>query len=197
MKLKSKENVATALCFYFEGRPSHLPLPPRLARAAFTALKGARRRRAGWQAQRRSSARRAAAAPTAPTAGRTCSELLRVSPSLSAPLHAANRSSAKSLSSPLRQLEILTERQRSALVMSGSYCKSLYPFGGEQHQQGLSFEAGEVIKVVQALPGGWWEGEKDGARGWFPSSYVQVLEVSSDFAVLDADLLKQTDPIRL
>lgn len=61
--------------------------------------------------------------------------------------------------------------------MSGSHCKSLYPFSGEQHQQGLSFEAGEIIKVVQALPGGWWEGEKDGARGWFPSSYVQVLEV--------------------
>lgn len=61
--------------------------------------------------------------------------------------------------------------------MAGSYCKSLYPFTGEQHQQGLSFEAGEMIKVVQALPGGWWEGEKDGARGWFPSTYVQVLEV--------------------
>uniref|UniRef100_A0A7N8WQF1 Growth arrest-specific protein 7-like n=1 Tax=Mastacembelus armatus TaxID=205130 RepID=A0A7N8WQF1_9TELE len=60
--------------------------------------------------------------------------------------------------------------------MSGSYCKSLYPFSGEQHQQGLSFEAGEIIKVVQVLPGGWWEGEKDGTRGWFPSSYVQVLE---------------------
>uniref|UniRef100_A0AAQ5XAV7 Growth arrest specific 7 n=1 Tax=Amphiprion ocellaris TaxID=80972 RepID=A0AAQ5XAV7_AMPOC len=64
--------------------------------------------------------------------------------------------------------------------MSGSYCKSLYPFGGEQHQQGLSFEAGEIIKVVQALPGGWWEGEKDGARGWFPSSYVQMLEVRQE-----------------
>lgn len=57
----------------------------------------------------------------------------------------------------------------------------MYPFGGEQHQQGLSFEAGETIKVTQALPGGWWEGEKDGARGWFPSSYVQVLEVSTLF----------------
>lgn len=61
--------------------------------------------------------------------------------------------------------------------MSGSFCRTLYPFSGEQHQQGLSFQAGEVVKVVQALPGGWWEGEKDGARGWFPSSYVQVTEV--------------------
>lgn len=62
--------------------------------------------------------------------------------------------------------------------MSGSYCRSLYPFSGEQHLQGLCFDAGEIIRVVQALPGGWWEGERDGHRGWFPSSYVQVLEVS-------------------
>lgn len=65
-------------------------------------------------------------------------------------------------------------------TMSGSYCKTLYPFSGEQHQQGLSFEAGEIIRVVQALPGGWWEGERDGDRGWFPSSYVQVLEVRDE-----------------
>uniref|UniRef100_A0A8C6PTD6 Growth arrest specific 7 n=1 Tax=Nothobranchius furzeri TaxID=105023 RepID=A0A8C6PTD6_NOTFU len=69
--------------------------------------------------------------------------------------------------------------------MSGSYCKSLYPFSGEQHQQGLSFEAGEMIRVVQAIPGGWWEGEKDGARGWFPSSYVQVLERVANLPVED------------
>ena len=63
------------------------------------------------------------------------------------------------------------------MEMSGCYCKSLYPFSGDQHQQGLTFEAGDRIKIIQALPGGWWEGEKDGATGWFPSSYVQVLEV--------------------
>ncbi|KAI4886692.1 hypothetical protein NFI96_021383 [Prochilodus magdalenae] len=60
--------------------------------------------------------------------------------------------------------------------MSGCFCKSLYAFSGEQHQQGLKFEAGELIKITQALPGGWWEGEKDGVTGWFPSSYVQVVE---------------------
>ncbi|CAM9341582.1 unnamed protein product [Lampetra planeri] len=72
--------------------------------------------------------------------------------------------------------------------MSGSLCKSLYPFGGEQHQQGLSFQAGELIEVVQALPGGWWEGEKDGARGWFPSSYVQVLEGKQTSIIIAAVL---------
>lgn len=62
-------------------------------------------------------------------------------------------------------------------AMAGAYCKSLYAFSGDQRQQGLSFEAGEIIKVIQASAGGWWEGEKDGVRGWFPASYVQVLEV--------------------
>uniref|UniRef100_A0A9J8BFJ7 Growth arrest specific 7 n=1 Tax=Cyprinus carpio carpio TaxID=630221 RepID=A0A9J8BFJ7_CYPCA len=63
-------------------------------------------------------------------------------------------------------------------MMSGSFCRSLYAFTGDQHQQGLKFEAGELIRITQALDGGWWEGEKDGVKGWFPSAYVQ-LELSS------------------
>lgn len=66
--------------------------------------------------------------------------------------------------------------------MSGFYYKTLYPFSGEQHLEGLSFEAGDIIRVVQALPGGWWEGERDGYKGWFPSSYVRVLEVKKSFS---------------
>uniref|UniRef100_H3D1T6 Growth arrest specific 7 n=1 Tax=Tetraodon nigroviridis TaxID=99883 RepID=H3D1T6_TETNG len=77
--------------------------------------------------------------------------------------------------------------------MSGSYCRSLYPFSGEQHQQGLSFDAGEIIRVVQALPGGWWEGERDGHRGWFPTSYVQVLERTASLSHLPVEDLK--DPL--
>ncbi|KAK7123234.1 hypothetical protein R3I94_020129 [Phoxinus phoxinus] len=64
-------------------------------------------------------------------------------------------------------------------MMSGSFCRSLYAFSGDQRPQGLSFEAGEMIRVTQALDGGWWEGEKDGEKGWFPSTYVQTENVSS------------------
>ncbi|XP_026855489.2 growth arrest-specific protein 7-like isoform X2 [Electrophorus electricus] len=71
--------------------------------------------------------------------------------------------------------------------MSGSFCKSLYAFSGDQHQQGLKFEAGDIIKITQVLPGGWWEGEKDGIRGWFPSSYVQVVEKSVSMSVLPGE----------
>ncbi|XP_061564580.1 growth arrest-specific protein 7 isoform X2 [Cololabis saira] len=77
--------------------------------------------------------------------------------------------------------------------MSGCYCRSLYGFSGEQHQQGLSFQAGELIQVLQALPGGWWEGERDGNRGWFPSSYVQVLERTASLSQLPVEDLK--DPL--
>ncbi|XP_052468210.1 growth arrest-specific protein 7 isoform X5 [Carassius gibelio] len=63
--------------------------------------------------------------------------------------------------------------------MSGSFCRSLYSFPGDQHRQGLRFEAGELIRITQARDGGWWEGEKDGVKGWFPSNYVQLEKLSS------------------
>jgi len=36
----------------------------------------------------------------------------------------------------------------------------------------LSFRAGEVIHVLNRDETGWWDGELDGRRGWFPSNYV-------------------------
>lgn len=65
--------------------------------------------------------------------------------------------------------------------MSGARCRTLYPFSGERHGQGLRFAAGELITLLQVPDGGWWEGEKeDGLRGWFPASYVQLLEVRGE-----------------
>ncbi|XP_072311895.1 growth arrest-specific protein 7-like isoform X2 [Eucyclogobius newberryi] len=78
--------------------------------------------------------------------------------------------------------------------MSGFYCHTLYGFSGDEHPQGLSFHPGDVIRVLQALPGGWWEGEKDGARGWFPSSYVQVLEKPVSLSQLSGEELREPLP---
>lgn len=36
----------------------------------------------------------------------------------------------------------------------------------------LSFASGQVIKVFNRDSSGWWDGELDGERGWFPSNYV-------------------------
>jgi len=47
-----------------------------------------------------------------------------------------------------------------------------------QHQNAtcLSFQAGQVIHVLNRDPSGWWDGEIDGQRGWFPSNYVSADE---------------------
>ncbi|KAJ7745712.1 SH3 domain-containing protein, partial [Mycena metata] len=36
----------------------------------------------------------------------------------------------------------------------------------------LSFRAGQVIHVLNRDSSGWWYGELEGRRGWFPSNYV-------------------------
>ncbi len=36
----------------------------------------------------------------------------------------------------------------------------------------LTFKAGQIIRVCNRDPSGWWDGEVDSRRGWFPSNYV-------------------------
>src|SRR6267154_768900 len=47
-----------------------------------------------------------------------------------------------------------------------------------QHQNAtcLSFRAGQVIHGLNRDPSGWWDGEINGQRGWFPSNYVSADE---------------------
>jgi son of sevenless-like protein len=48
-------------------------------------------------------------------------------------------------------------------------------------QQGatyLSFRAGQVIHVLNRDSSGWWDGELEGRRGWFPSNYVSTEVIS-------------------
>lgn len=40
--------------------------------------------------------------------------------------------------------------------------------------QCLQFRAGQVIHVLNRDETGWWDGELDGQRGWFPSNYVDT-----------------------
>jgi son of sevenless-like protein len=42
----------------------------------------------------------------------------------------------------------------------------------------LSFRAGQVIHVHNRDSSGWWDGEIEGRRGWFPSNYVNAEIVS-------------------
>ncbi|KAJ3710341.1 ras guanine nucleotide exchange factor domain-containing protein [Lentinula guzmanii] len=38
----------------------------------------------------------------------------------------------------------------------------------------LSFRAGQLIHVLNRDASGWWDGELEGKRGWFPSNYVNA-----------------------
>jgi len=51
----------------------------------------------------------------------------------------------------------------------------------------LAFRAGQVIHVFNRDPTGWWDGEVEGRRGWFPSNYV-----SSEIAPL-----KEEEPLEM
>lgn len=42
----------------------------------------------------------------------------------------------------------------------------------------LSFQQGQIIKVYTRDDSGWWDGEIDGNRGWFPSNYVDESGIS-------------------
>ncbi|KAK4705784.1 hypothetical protein P7C70_g404, partial [Phenoliferia sp. Uapishka_3] len=39
----------------------------------------------------------------------------------------------------------------------------------------LSFAAGQIIRTLNKDGSGWWDGELEGRRGWFPSNYVEVM----------------------
>jgi son of sevenless len=45
----------------------------------------------------------------------------------------------------------------------------------------LAFRAGQVIHVLNRDTSGWWDGELEGRRGWFPSNYV-----NADVEVVDS-----------
>ncbi|KAI9252153.1 ras guanine nucleotide exchange factor domain-containing protein [Sporodiniella umbellata] len=55
--------------------------------------------------------------------------------------------------------------------------KALYPFRSSE-KSSLSFEKDEYIDVLSQLDSGWWDGWCRGNRGWFPSNYVQISEMS-------------------
>lgn len=72
--------------------------------------------------------------------------------------------------------------------------RALYAFHSEDPAS-LSFQKGELIQVLTQLESGWWYGYCPGARGWFPSNYVQVLSEDSedDHHSVDTNELDEED----
>ncbi len=53
---------------------------------------------------------------------------------------------------------------------------ALYDYEAEGDDE-LSFEVGDIISLIRKESGGWWEGELDGKRGFFPVNYVREISV--------------------
>lgn len=63
---------------------------------------------------------------------------------------------------------------------TGEYARALHSFQPNPTSNTcLTFSAGEIIKTLNKDNSGWWDGELNGLRGWFPSNYVEVLIPSS------------------
>ena len=59
--------------------------------------------------------------------------------------------------------------------LSSEYVLAMHDFAPQQQDANcLSFRAGQVIHVLNRDESGWWDGELDGQRGWFPSNYVNT-----------------------
>jgi len=60
------------------------------------------------------------------------------------------------------------------LIPGVTTVKATSPYDGAENE--LSFNEGDLIKVWQIDPSGWWEGECSGKRGWFPSNFVVLVQ---------------------
>ncbi|KAH9520399.1 hypothetical protein Btru_060673 [Bulinus truncatus] len=66
--------------------------------------------------------------------------------------------------------EFIDEEFPSPTVIG--HCKAIYDFDATRPDE-LTIKTGDVISIYEKLRDGWWEGEANGIRGIFPSTYVQ------------------------
>jgi son of sevenless-like protein len=61
------------------------------------------------------------------------------------------------------------------LRLTSEYVLAMHDYSPQQQNATcLSFLAGQVIHVLNRDVSGWWDGELEGRRGWFPSNYVNA-----------------------
>jgi len=64
--------------------------------------------------------------------------------------------------------------------------RALYDFRGETEMD-LSFQQGDLIKILDKPFPEWWEGEVNGRRGLFPVNFVEVMEEKKPLPPLPED----------
>lgn len=61
------------------------------------------------------------------------------------------------------------------LAVASKTAVALHPWQGDGTADRLSFAAGDRITVLEERePDGWWMGELNGKRGWFPSAFCRI-----------------------
>ena len=76
--------------------------------------------------------------------------------------------------------EPITEKQKPTSAIKPkpvvvATARTLYDFSAMDHTH-LSFSASIIINVLKHDNPQWWFGELNGARGWFPASYVELIK---------------------
>eukprot|EP01120_Amphizonella_sp_Union-15-10_P012713 TRINITY_DN5718_c0_g1_i1.p1 TRINITY_DN5718_c0_g1~~TRINITY_DN5718_c0_g1_i1.p1 ORF type:complete len:1049 (-),score=243.18 TRINITY_DN5718_c0_g1_i1:114-3260(-) len=52
--------------------------------------------------------------------------------------------------------------------------RALYDYAGQTDEE-LSFQEGDIVTIIKKDPGGWWEGELSGRKGWVPANYLEEI----------------------
>jgi len=102
--------------------------------------------------------------------------------SIVSPTSSSTNASTTSLTLPTsRQSSRSRSRSRSrsptleeTIRLGPEYVLAMHDYSQADNEDCLSFRAGQVIHVLNRDPSGWWDGELDGRRGWFPSNYVSA-----------------------
>eukprot|EP00041_Stephanoeca_diplocostata_P040177 m.1638790 g.1638790 ORF g.1638790 m.1638790 type:complete len:691 (+) comp30748_c0_seq1:214-2286(+) len=68
--------------------------------------------------------------------------------------------------------------QPAATRATISTCIAIHRFSARNEDE-LTLETGDRVAVLAAPPGGWWEGQLDGATGWFPANHVDAAGTNS------------------
>ncbi|KAA1469900.1 ras GEF [Dentipellis sp. KUC8613] len=122
----------------------------------------------------------------------------RSTPALISPIPSSSNASTSSLHLPISAPTSHSEAESASASTSSApastrsiaskrnseYVLAMHDFVPEQKNATcLAFRAGQVIHVLNRDTSGWWDGELDGKRGWFPSNYV-----NGDFGLFDEEL---------
>lgn len=61
------------------------------------------------------------------------------------------------------------------VTSDADYVKALYDYEAS-NQEEISFNEGDLIRIIERSEDGWWTGEKDGITGHFPSMLVAEMD---------------------